>query len=295
MRILVLGCLGMLGHQVALRATRQHETWGTVRSKADEELAANTLAGVSIYSGVDGEDFSTVENAIREIKPTAIVNCIGIIKQDGLAKSAVPSIRINALLPNLLEQHCRSYGIRLVHVSTDCVFSGKRGMYSESDRPDCEDLYGQSKLLGEVYDHALTLRTSIIGPELRSNRSLLNWFLSQENEVRGYTRAIFSGLSTLELSRIIVRSMVDWPNLQGLYQVSADPISKHDLLSMINRAYGKELNILPDDELVIDRSLDSTRFRNATGYQPPSWQEMVAELAANNRLLLAGGNYVTTR
>jgi dTDP-4-dehydrorhamnose reductase len=296
MRTLVLGGLGMLGHKVAETFQYHCETWATVRSYNDVTLANQCLPGVQIYSGVDALDFSSIERAIDEIQPSIVVNCIGIIKQDALAYDPTTSIEVNALLPHRLANICNKHNRRLIHISTDCVFNGSQGNYLESSFADANDLYGRTKLLGEIHhEGGLTLRTSIIGPELRSSRSLLDWFLSQTGTANGYTRAIFSGLTTPELSRVIVQCATDWKHLSGLYHVSAQPITKFDLLTLVKAHYCLATEIQPQDEPVIDRSLDSTRFQETTGYRPPSWDEMVSELAALPQSGLIGERYVSSR
>lgn len=296
MRALILGGLGMLGHQVAQRFLTRGETWATVRRSDDIGLASEILPGVQIYPGVDALNFESIQAAIREIQPTVVVNCIGIIKQDALADDPSIAIEVNALLPHRIATVCEEVDARLIHISTDCVFSGTSGSYLETDSSDANDLYGRSKFLGEIHrPTALTLRTSIIGPELRSSRSLLDWFLGQTGTVSGYTRAVFSGLTTLELSRVILRCTTDWTQLGGLYHVSAAPINKYELLSLVKTHFGVSTEIQANDEPVIDRSLDSTRFQVATGYQPPSWDEMVIELAALPQTAPTGGIYVSSR
>jgi dTDP-4-dehydrorhamnose reductase len=286
----------MLGHQVAHRFQQDCETWVTVRNSNDVSFAESNLPGVQIYPGVDALDFDSIQRAIEEIQPTVVINCIGIIKQDALAYDPTTSIQVNALLPHKLAQICNKQNCRLIHISTDCVFSGKDGNYSETSFPDANDLYGRTKFLGEIHhEGGLTLRTSIIGPELRSARSLLDWFLSQIGSTSGYTRAIFSGLTTLELSRVIHQCATEWTQLSGLYQVSAQPINKFDLLTLVKARYGLNIEIQPKDEPVIDRSLDSTRFQETTGYRPPSWDEMVSELAAMPQTGSLGAKYVPSR
>lgn len=171
----------------------------------------------------------------------------------------------------------------MIHISTDCVFSGKKGNYQESDQSDAEDLYGRTKFLGEVTDHPyiITLRTSIIGRELTTRLGLIEWFLSQKDgdTIRGYKRAIFTGFTTDELSRIIMNAVIPHPELTGLYHISSDPINKYDLLQMVNQTFRRKINIVPDEDFFMDRSLSSTLFRQATGYQPPSWPEMIQEMA----------------
>jgi dTDP-4-dehydrorhamnose reductase len=152
-------------------------------------------------------------------------------------------------------------------------------MYTEADASDAKDLYGRSKYLGEVdYPHAITLRTSIIGHELDGVRSLIGWFLAQEGSVKGFKRAIFSGLPTVEIARVIRDHVIPQPELHGLYHVSAEPISKFDLLTLVAQTYRKTIDISADDQLVIDRSLDSTRFRQVTGFAPKPWPEQIRSM-----------------
>jgi dTDP-4-dehydrorhamnose reductase len=208
---------------------------------------------------------------------------VGVIKQLPAAKAPIPSISINALFPHRLAQLCQACGARLVHVSTDCVFSGRKGRYTEDDPSDAEDLYGRTKFLGEVAGPGcLTLRTSIIGRELDRRTSLIEWFLSQRGRtVTGYARAIYTGLTTRALSELIGDILERHPDMSGLWHAASDPISKYDLLELVNRALSLGITLQRDESLVCDRSLDSTRLRKAIGYQPPSWPEMVRQLAGD--------------
>jgi dTDP-4-dehydrorhamnose reductase len=226
------------------------------------------------------EDIGTVRRVLDERRPDVAENCVGVVKQLAEAKDPVTSISVNALFPHLLARECRGRGIRLIHVSTDCVFSGKQGRYKESDSSDASDLYGRTKFLGEVPGPGcLTLRTSIIGRELHGSHGLIEWFLSQQGKsVRGFRRAIFSGLTTRELSRVICRVIESHPDLEGLYHVAAEPISKFDLLHLVRDAYGLDITIEPDDSFACDRSLDGTRFRKAAGYVAPPWSEVIAAM-----------------
>jgi dTDP-4-dehydrorhamnose reductase len=255
------------------------ETWGTVRTMPGAFRSAPFRD--RILAGVDIENLDSVVGALAVARPGAVINCVGLVKQLAKADDPLRAIPINALLPHRLARLSAAVGAKFVHVSTDCVFSGTKGMYLESDPADAQDLYGRSKHLGEVdYPHAITLRTSIIGHELQSAHGLIGWFLAQEGQVRGYRKAIFSGLPTVELSRVILDRVLARPDLHGTYHVSADPISKYDLLRMVASEYGRANEIVPDDRVAIDRSLDSSRFRRATGYSPPSWPELVREMHA---------------
>ena len=226
--------------------------------------------------GVNVENQCRLISLFAKVKPDVVINCVGLVKQLAQAEDPLASLTINAILPHQLARLCALAGSRLVHVSTDCVFSGIRGMYVEGDTPDARDLYGMSKYLGEVdAPNAITLRTSIIGHELGSPHGLVGWFLEQHEKVRGFTRAIFSGLPTVELARVIRDVVIPHPELRGVYHVSAAPISKFDLLTLIKRKYEKAIEIEPDDSLVINRSLDSNRFRQASNYTAPAWAELV--------------------
>ena len=275
--VLVLGASGMLGNAM-LRLFSQsegHRALGTVRSSRTMRLLPEALRA-SLIVGVDVENFDSLSRGIAAAKPDVVINCIGVVKQLSESDDPLTAIPINSLLPHRLARLCELAGARLVHISTDCVFSGRKGLYTEDDFPDANDLYGRSKYLGEVdYPNAVTLRTSIIGHELDGARSLVGWFLAQSGSVKGFTQAVFSGLPTVELARVVRDFVLQNPQLHGTHHVSAEPINKYDLLRLVAAAYGKSITIVPDASLVIDRSLVSTRFREATGYTPPPWPQLV--------------------
>ena len=280
-RVLVLGISGMLGNAVfrVFSADAAHETWGTLRSAA--ALASFPVqAHGRIVRGVDVLDQDALLAVFAKLKPDVVINCVGLIKQLADANDPLTALPINALLPHRLARLCELVGARLIHVSTDCVFSGQVGGYRESDVSDAKDLYGKSKYIGELHDlpHAITLRTSIIGHELGSSHALVDWFLAQQGEVKGFTKAIFSGLPTVELARVMKDFVVPQPALCGLYHVAAEPISKFDLLTLVAAEYGKEIAIKPDAALEIDRSLDGSRFREATNYIAPTWHELIRSM-----------------
>lgn len=282
-RVLVLGGSGMLGHKLVQVLGEGHETWATIRDAEPTGPVAAILDPARTIGAVNANDPDSVERAISRSGAEVVVNAIGVIKQVKTARSEVPTIRINALFPHEVAEICARTGSRLIHVSTDCVFSGRRGGYTEDDIPDATDLYGRSKLLGEVTGPgALTLRTSIVGRELTGADGLFEWFLSERGgRVRGFSKAIFSGLTTGALARLIGDLIGEHPDLDGLWQVSADPIDKYELLALLRSALEADIEITPDDSLVIDRSLDSSRFRERTGWSPQGWPEMLAALAAD--------------
>jgi len=278
MRILVLGSSGMLGNAV-LRVLSEKTDWqvhGTVRTESSMRFFQAGIAE-RLLAGVDVEKQDSLTQAFIRTRPDVVINCIGLVKQLAEADDPLQAVPINTLLPHRLAKLCELSGARLVHMSTDCVFAGDKGGYYESDASDAKDLYGRSKYLGEVsYPHAITLRTSIIGHELQSLHGLIDWFLSQHGKCNGYTRAIFSGLPTVVLAKIIRDVVIPHPELHGVYHVAARPISKYDLLKLVAQVYGKSIEIVADDRLVIDRSLNADRFREATGYVVPEWEEMIS-------------------
>ncbi|HUQ80037.1 MAG TPA: SDR family oxidoreductase [Gemmatimonadaceae bacterium] len=281
MRALILGGAGMLGHRLWQVLRARPDTYVTLRRPFATYATFNLFDASRTIAELDATNEADLDRAFDLAQPEVVYNCVGIVKQRDDARDAVQSISINALLPHRLAARCRESGARLVHVSTDCVFSGSRGRYTEQDTPDATDLYGRSKLLGEVVaPGSVTIRTSMIGRELSGRRGLVEWFRSQHGTaVRGFTRAVFSGFTTAELARILIDVGERRPDLVGLWHASAEPISKFQLLLMLNDAMGLGTRIEPDSSFECDRSLESTPFRQATGYAPPSWQAMVDELA----------------
>lgn len=279
-KVLVLGASGMLGNAVFrfLAQMRNYEVIGTVRSHASLFSFAEVLQ-CGLRHGVDIDNFDALAGILGQERPSVVINCVGVVKQLAAASDPLLAMPVNSLLPHRLARLCALGGARLVHVSTDCVFQGTKGRYTEEDVPDAQDLYGRSKLLGEVdYENAITLRTSIIGHELKGAHGLVDWFLSQHGSVRGFSRAIFSGLPTVELARVIAELVIPRNDLRGVYHVSAEPISKLDLLRLVAQSYNSSTTIVPDESVVIDRSLDSTLFRCVTGYSPPGWAELISAM-----------------
>ena len=276
-RVLVLGVSGMLGHAVydVLSKSPGLEVFGASRSRMPKDWRADRL-----LSGVNALDQDDLLRAIRFSRPDVIINAVGVIKQLESAKDPLVVVPINTLLPHRLAALAETVGARLVHVSTDCVFTGAKGDYRESDLSDATDLYGASKHMGEVVDRkaAITLRTSIIGRELHSANGLIEWFLQAERRVKGFRRAIFSGLPTVELAEVIRDHVLPRPELYGLYHVSAEPISKLELLELASEIFARPAEFDPVDEPRIDRSLNSDRFRAETGYTPAAWRDLLTKM-----------------
>jgi dTDP-4-dehydrorhamnose reductase len=279
MRVLILGAGGMLGHKV----------WEIFRDRFDCRAAVRTRLPLPLFDddrvvdSFDAGDFDGVTRLIATMRPEVVVNCIGVVKQLAAAHDPIATITLNSLFPHVVARACAAVGARMIHSSTDCVFSGRRGNYAEDDVPDATDLYGRSKLLGEVSVPHLTIRTSIIGRELRTANGLVEWFLSHRGgSVRGFTKAVFSGVTTATLANTLATVIEQHPGLHGLYHVAGEAITKYDLLVMLNEAFDAGVSITPDDSVLIDRTLDATRFRSATGLVPPAWPEMTAALAAES-------------
>ena len=285
MSVLIIGGTGMLGHKIFQELKGLvPDVYSTVRSSVAEAaaLAPSLLNPPNVIPNVDAADWEELAALLLERRPGVIINCVGVIKQRAESKSAIPSITINALLPHRLAELCASWGGRLIHFSTDCVFSGERGRYTETDESDAHDLYGRTKYLGEVgaARNAVTLRTSIIGRELTHFQSLLEWLLSQNHrKIKGFTRALYSGVTTNYLAGLVSDLIADFPDLSGLYQVTADTISKFDLLCLLRDAYNLDIEITPDDSFFCDRSMIGRKFEDATGHVTAAWPVLVAQLA----------------
>jgi dTDP-4-dehydrorhamnose reductase len=269
----------MLGHQLLKYLQPRHDVKVTLRQDLGAYASFDMFTRANAYYAVDIRSLERLIEAMADFRPEAVINSVGIVKQRPDAKEIVPSLEINALLPHRLAVLCKGIGARLIHMSTDCIFSGKKGSYRESDPSDAEDIYGKTKYLGEVHEtNSLTLRTSILGRELSRHTSLLDWFLAQTGTVKGFTRAIYSGFTTLEMGRIIEKMLLEYPDASGVYQVSSDPINKYELLLLIREKFGLKIEIIPDDAFCCDRSLDSSRFRQEFNYIPPTWPAMIEEL-----------------
>jgi len=283
MKILVFGSSGMIGSAVfrVLSVQSDWQVWGTLRAERDRRFFSNTQ-GDLLLTGVDVEKSESLIRIFARVKPDVVVNCIGLTKHHKESDDPQLALPLNALLPHRMADLCALAGARLIHVSTDCVFAGTKGKYTEVDVPDATDVYGRSKHLGEVdYPHAITLRTSTIGHELQSAYGLLEWFLAQSGRCKGFKRAIFSGLPNVEFARVIRDVVIPRPDLRGLYHVGADAIDKYQLLTLLAKEYKKQIDIVADDHFEIDRSLSSARFSAATGYKSAPWPELIRLMHAS--------------
>ena len=275
--ILILGASGMLGNSLFryLSKNNRFNVYGSVRSPKNIAEIPQNLQN-KIIKNLNVEKFDDVLKIFSTIRPNIVINCIGLVKQLAASNDILSAIPINSILPHRLSNACDIIGARFIHFSTDCVFSGAKGMYKESDFADADDVYGRTKFLGEVHgDTSITLRTSIIGHELMGSRSLISWFLAQSEAVQGYKHAIFSGLPTVEVARVIQDLVIPNLDLAGVFHLSSEPISKYALLELVAKQYKKNIKIIPNDYVALDRSLDSTKFRIATGFTPKPWGQLV--------------------
>lgn len=281
MRCLIIGGAGMLGHRLLNSWQDQHEIRVTLRKNLAEYASFGLFTPQNSYDNVDVRDTGRLLDVFGEFRPDTVVNAAGIIKQRSAAKDALPSLEINSVFPHRLQRICKATGARMVHISTDCVFNGRDGSYTEESASNAEDIYGRSKFLGEVVDApCITLRSSIIGLELSQKASLIEWFLSQYGPIKGFTNAIYTGITTAEMARVIEHVCTSERNLHGVWQVASDPINKFDLLTILSEKLNRnDTTILRDDSFHCDRSLIGTAFETAAGYHVPDWDTMLQELA----------------
>ena len=282
MKILVLGASGMIGSAM-FRVLSERQDWSVFGSLrySDSKQFFSPVAAIKLLTNADTTQSDELLHLFSQVHPDVVINCIGLTKHRKEINDPLQAIPVNAIFPHRLAKLCSSSNARLIHVSTDCVFSGRRGAYSENDEADATDLYGKTKFLGEVIgSNSITLRTSTIGHELQSQFGLLDWFLAQKGSCKGYRGAIFSGLPSTIFAEIVRDIVIPRPDLFGLYHVGASPINKFELLCLISDIYGKVINIDADDQFKINRSLNSTRFSSATGYVAPAWPELLKSMCA---------------
>lgn len=276
-KVLITGVNGLIGNTIFrfLNEDSNFDVYGTVRLSKLIDFPFN-VSDNKIFFNIDLKNPESLLPNLIKIKPEVIINCVGITKHLKESEDPLVTIQLNSLLPHKLYQYSEIIGAKFIQISTDCVFSGKDGNYSEVDIPDSNDLYGRSKILGEVINgNALTLRISTIGHEINTNYGLLNWFLNQKGSCNGFKKAFFSGFPTVYFAMILRDHILVNKDLKGLYHLSSLPISKYDLLNIIKRIYKLNLEIIPENDYIIDRSLNSSKFKNETGFQPLDWNSMI--------------------
>jgi dTDP-4-dehydrorhamnose reductase len=281
MKVLIIGGTGMLGHKLIQVLMKEFDVFSIIRSGFSNIEKYGLIDSERVFDNISVENFESVETVLKNIKPDFVINAVGVIKQIPTSKDVLTTLNINSIFPQRLARVAQKYDFRLINISTDCVFSGKKGNYIEEDISDAEDLYGKSKFLGEVYGkNCLTLRTSIIGRELSTEHSLIEWFLSNAGgKIKGYKNAVYSGFPTIVLAELMADLMKNYPDLEGLFHVSSEPINKYELLCLVKEKFGLDIEITPFEDFYIDRSLDSAKFRKLTGFKPNTWEEMISRMA----------------
>ncbi len=285
MRVLVLGVAGMLGHKVFRTFTDAGvDTWGTLRQGKQNYKKWPFLQSAKVVGDVDVTT-SQLQTILNEIKPQFVINCVGLTIRKENSSDERANIKLNALLPHEIEFWCRNNNAKLLHYSTDHVFNGQKGDYTEESPKDAADVYGQSKSLGEVNhsEFALTLRSSIIGRELDRKTELLEWFLAHRGKsAKGYTRSIYSGVTTNYLAELSLRIVKEQPKLSGLLQPTSVPISKFELLKKINATFRLGIELQADDKVVVNNTLLANKFNAVTGWTVPAWDQLVDDLARDS-------------
>ena len=283
MRILILGANGMIGHQIFSYLSDFYEAAATLRGHISDYSSYGLFDDSNSFSGIDVRVFDKVEKTLQAFSPDVVINAIGDIHQSRAESQPSNAIELNALFPHKLAKACEQLAIKLIHISSDCVYSGKTGNYSESDEPDATSVYGRTKALGEVsYSGALTIRVSTIGLELGKPHNLIGWFLSENGVIKGYTNAIYTGILTIELGRVLKMVLEQYPEMTGIWNVASSPISKYDLLCRLkDKADIGRVQIEPKEDFYCDRTLNADRFNKYTGYQVPDWDQMTDELATS--------------
>ena len=280
MKVLIFGGGGMLGHKLVQRLSDRFEVDFTLHRDFERVEKFGILKRENAIERLDVQNVESIRSALEWSGPAVVINAVGVIKRVAGCNDVERALSVNSIFPHRLAKLSNEFGARFITISTDCVFAGTRGMYSESDPPDALDLYGQSKHWGETSEgNCLTIRTSIIGRELNLGHGLVEWFFSQRGKrANGYSKAIFSGFPTVVFGDIIVDIIERYRELKGIFHVSSNPISKFDLLDKINHKFDLGVQLTEDRDFAIDRSLDSSKFRESTGFQPPSWDDMIERM-----------------
>ncbi len=280
MKVLILGGNGMLGHKLIQVFRNKFEVWSTLRKKVSDFSDLNIFDKNNTFENIDAQDFEAVSSVIKELKPNIVINAVGVIKQKSDSKDVIKTLEINSIFPHKVAQVTQSIGAKFITFSTDCVFDGNDGNYTENDISNATDLYGRSKYLGEVSEeNCLTLRTSIIGREIQTSNSLIEWFLGNKGEkVFGFTNAIYTGFPTIVISEILADIIEKHQTLQGIYHLSSDPINKYDLLNLVKSKLDLDIEIEPCSDFHIDRSLNSKKIRDEINFVPQTWNEMIESM-----------------
>lgn len=283
MRVLILGVSGLIGHKLFQELTSSFEVFGTLHKIKQQYGDIQLFSGDNVIGGVDVKKFEILTGVFAAINPDVILNCVGITKRKININYPLEVLMVNSVFPHQLANWAKENQKRVIHFSTDCVFDGKIGNYTESSLTTAEDIYGRTKALGEItYNHTLTIRSSFIGQELFDRTELLDWFLSQDGKViKGFKNTFYSGVSTIFMAKVIKEIILNFPDLFGLYQLApGNPISKFELLSIAKESFNINVDIIADELHVHHPTLDSSKLKTEIDLTVPSWKEMMDELAS---------------
>jgi len=281
MKILILGGNGMIGHKMYQVLSKNYlDTWVLFKKQIDQINFSEIFNKDKVIENFDLIQFDKLKIILDNISPDVIINAAGVTIRRGINDDMYKSILINSALPHFLDNWTKINNKRLIHFSTDCVFSGKKDFYTEASVTDAEDTYGKTKALGEVVSkNSVTLRGSMIGRELENKTELLEWFLNQnKTTVNGYTNVIYSGITTFRMANYVDKIIRDFPDMHGIYNVSSNSITKYELVNLFNSYFNNESSIIPDNSYTSNKDLDSSKFYKDTGLIKPNWKELVEEL-----------------
>ncbi|MBC7428159.1 MAG: sugar nucleotide-binding protein [Bacteriovorax sp.] len=287
MKILIFGVGGMIGHRVWLEANQipNVEVFGLVR-KSKTHYEKFGIFNDNVYYDTDVSDWVNVEHILNKLKPDVIVNALGITIRKPEMGDFNLALTVNSFFPHKLLKWAQAIQSRIIHLSTDCVFDGDQGHYLETSQPSAKDIYGKTKFLGEIEGSgALTLRFSCIGRELESHTELLDWFLLQEGKkIKGFSKAIYSGLTNIVIAKEICRVITNFSELTGVYQLSSTPITKYDLLCLAKTYFKLDVEIEKFDNYISDKSLICDKYKKGTGFNAPSWAAMLEEVVNDKKI-----------
>lgn len=276
MRVLILGADGMIGHKMAQTFAKYPIDLG-LNSRYNSKFIRKIFPKASIFEYDLNK--KKIEQLLNYYNPEFIINAVGITIRRGACGDQKTNY-INAILPREIDTWCMSNNKKQIHFSTDCVFSGKKGNYSDFDLTDADDSYGKTKGLGEINsDNTLTIRSSMIGRELFNNTELLEWVVKHKNQkINGFDNAVYSGVTTLWMSKTVYKIIKNLPKLSGIWNVSSRPISKYELIKKINDQFMLNIDIVRDSSFYSNKSLNSNRFFSETNFEIPNWDDMLSEL-----------------
>ena len=282
MKVLILGASGLIGHKLLQKLSNDFEVVASLHKMKAHYNNLSLFKGKNIIEGIDARNFTLIKDLLNDFQPDIILNCIGITKRKENISDLMFSIELNSLLPHKLAAWARENNKKVIHFSTDCVFDGKHGNYNEESLTTAIDNYGKTKSLGEIIDnHNLTIRSSFIGQELFGKTELLDWFLLNEGKkIKGYTKTLYSGVSTIFMSKIVKKIILSYPKLSGLFQLAPNfPISKYDLLCIARDVYNIDIEIIPDHNIIHKPTLNGSKLRKMIDINVPNWSDMMKELA----------------